>query len=376
MTTDLHLRALFDVEAFAEEQRCLGRVWTMLGIASDLPTENDWFRTLLGGCSVFIQRLGGELRGFENRCAHRSYPLRTADRGNGPILCGFHHWRYDADGLAVGIPNCQDAFGATPREFGKSLTRLDVASCGDLIFARFPGETETLEEFLGAGFEALALLCADLRGAGRAELSCQANWRLMHWINLEEYHLAAVHPGSFGAKAGYLRSHALNYVKCGPNSVYFLGANTGSVADWTAILRAGARDPVAYRVFNLMTGTIFVLPPPVQILGENFRYVLVLRNIPAAHDRCEMEIRFFRLGPNGSGRGLLARIFALAAPLSRWWVRRSIPGILREDGAICEALQEQARQITPDPPLGAAEERIGWFNRAYADAMRCDGASP
>jgi phenylpropionate dioxygenase-like ring-hydroxylating dioxygenase large terminal subunit len=70
--------------------------------------DGDWFRASLATRSVFVQRFGPELKGFENRCVHRSYPLRDADRGNGPIVCGFHHWRYDHEGRALGIPLCDE----------------------------------------------------------------------------------------------------------------------------------------------------------------------------------------------------------------------------------------------------------------------------
>ncbi|MCA3437967.1 MAG: Rieske 2Fe-2S domain-containing protein [Rhodobacter sp.] len=230
-------RPLFDAEAFAAEQARLGRLWTLLGFASDLRRENDWFRTVLGGRSVFVQRFRDGLRGFENRCAHRSYPLRLTERGHGPIICGFHHWRFDAEGIAAGIPNCQDAFGCKPRELGLGLTRLELARCGDLIFGRFPDGGPSLEQALGPAFDVIAALCPDLGRAARAVLPMQANWRLFQWIGHDEYHLAAVHPGTLGKNGRYLPSKALNYIRFGPHSAYFLGQGCGTLADWLARLR-------------------------------------------------------------------------------------------------------------------------------------------
>jgi phenylpropionate dioxygenase-like ring-hydroxylating dioxygenase large terminal subunit len=109
-------RALVDPAAFEYEQAQLAQVWTLLGSTTDVPNDGDWFRTTLGGRSVFVQRFGDTLRGFENLCAHRFYPLRTADTGNGVIRCGFHHWQYNEEGRAIGIPICKEMFGRTPRE--------------------------------------------------------------------------------------------------------------------------------------------------------------------------------------------------------------------------------------------------------------------
>lgn len=108
-------RALVDPAAFAVEQARLAHVWTFLGLSRDVAHEGDWFRASLATRSVFVQRGGKELKGFENRCAHRPYPLRHADKGNGPIVCGFHHWHYDGDGRALGIPLSEEAFGSVSR---------------------------------------------------------------------------------------------------------------------------------------------------------------------------------------------------------------------------------------------------------------------
>jgi phenylpropionate dioxygenase-like ring-hydroxylating dioxygenase large terminal subunit len=85
-------RTLIDAEAFRREQRELSRMWTFLGFANDVANDGDWFRATLATRSVFVQRFGDELKGFENRCAHHSFPLRNSDKGNGAIVCGFHHW--------------------------------------------------------------------------------------------------------------------------------------------------------------------------------------------------------------------------------------------------------------------------------------------
>jgi phenylpropionate dioxygenase-like ring-hydroxylating dioxygenase large terminal subunit len=370
MRTAADTRPLFDAGAFAAEQARLGRLWTLLGFASDLRRENDWFRTMLGGRSVFVQRFRDGLRGFENRCAHRSYPLRNADRGHGPIICGFHHWSYDAEGIAAGIPNCQDAFGCKPRELGLGLTRLELATCGDLIFGRFPDGGPSLEQALGPAFEVIAALCPDLGRAARAVLPVRANWRLLNWISLDDYHLAAVHSGTFGRKSRYVPSKHLNYVRLGPHSAYFLGEASGTMEDWLARLRGGGPDPVIYRILNLFPDTSIALAPPVRAFGMVFRYLVIFRTIALAHDRSEVSVRVLRWQPEGSGRSLASRFIDLGEPARRLLAQRVVMHILREDQAICERLQAEAQAIAPDPLLGAAETRVGWFNEAYADAMR------
>jgi len=181
-------RALVDDREFKHEQSRLGHFWTVLGITHDVKNDGDWIRATLGGRSVFVQRFGDTIRGFENRCAHRSFPLRTEDKGNGPVVCGFHHWRYDKDGRAVGIPMCPEMFGVTPRELDAKLNPVEIATCGSLIFGRFPddGATGSLEEFLGEGFPILDAMCTIAGPPNRHKCVVKANWKLSIQITLDD----------------------------------------------------------------------------------------------------------------------------------------------------------------------------------------------
>jgi nitrite reductase/ring-hydroxylating ferredoxin subunit len=195
---------LFDEAAFRREQTQLARVWTFLGHTWDVAKDGDWFRATIATRSVFVQRFGDELRGFENRCVHRSYPLRTKDKGNGAIRCGFHHWRYDADGRAVEIPQCEQLFGTTPQEMGARLNRVQIATCGALIFGRFQalGDNETLEDYLGEAFPIFQAMWPPAVKPQFLTGPVKANWRLCFQIAVEDYHVVAVHKGMFG-KDGY-----------------------------------------------------------------------------------------------------------------------------------------------------------------------------
>lgn len=378
MTAELHLRALFDPDAFAEEQARLGRIWTLVGFASDIPRENDWFRTVLGGCSIFIQRFAEGLRGFENRCAHRSYPLRTAERGNGPILCGFHHWRYNSAGAAVGIPVCQDAFGTTPAGLNKRLTLLDVACCGDLIFARFPGRDESLESFLGPCFDVISILCASMGEGRSATLPGRMNWRLSQWISMDEYHLAAVHATTLAVGKSYLRRTSLNYERCGVHSAYFLGQESGTIADWAGMLRRRESPGPGYRILHLFPNASIAFLPAIPSFPKGrlpFSYVILQRHIPTACDGTELEMRVVPAPQRHLGNALLPRLLAPFEAIRLHIVSYGFRRVLREDQEVCENLQRHARQIAPDPIYGASEARVGWFNEAYAEAMRASAPS-
>jgi phenylpropionate dioxygenase-like ring-hydroxylating dioxygenase large terminal subunit len=246
---------LVDDAAFQREQAQLAQVWTFLGHAQDVAKDGDWFRTSLATRSVFVQRFGDELRGFENRCAHRSFPLRNADTGNGPVLCGFHHWHYNAEGLAVGIPECLPLFGKTPKEIGARLRPVEIATCGPLIFGRFraPGDNETLADFLGESFPIIEKLWS---GSVRPQFISQeikANWRLCVHISLEEYHVPTVHLPYWG-KSGYLKRNLIGYFRFGRHSAYFTNSDPNGFARMAAECSAGTWRSADYRVFHIFPG--------------------------------------------------------------------------------------------------------------------------
>ena len=60
-------------------------------------------------------RPGGEVAAFPARCPHRRVPLAAGSVVDGKLQCGYHGWRYDADGRCVDIPSLGDAGTPPPR---------------------------------------------------------------------------------------------------------------------------------------------------------------------------------------------------------------------------------------------------------------------
>src|SRR5262245_34713874 len=73
-------RSLIDPTSFEHEQARLGQIWTLLGVVTDVTNDGDWFRTILGGRSIFVQRFGEDLRGFEKTSPDFDW-RRAADMG-------------------------------------------------------------------------------------------------------------------------------------------------------------------------------------------------------------------------------------------------------------------------------------------------------
>lgn len=355
-------RAIVDPAVFAEEQRRLAHVWTFLGMTTDLTKDGDWIRASIATRSVFVQRFGADLRGFENVCAHRFYPLRNADHGNGPVICGFHHWQYDREGRAVGIPLCRDLYGALPQEVGARLTPIELSTCGQMIFGRFgtPGVSESLEDFLGAGFPILAA-GSQARRPQYLATSLEANWRLGVHISLDDYHSPAVHPRTFG-KQGYLRREDISYHRFGLHSAFINSKSADAFERLAEACRKGTYRPKRYSIVQVVPNFLMAF---FRTDFDLFHCIVTLYE-PVRHDRTVLRSWFYPapFPPRHSwGRTVTDLV---RAPL----VRHSIKTVLREDNLVCERIQRGASRIGRPPRLGRLEERIGWFEESYRELMR------
>ncbi len=355
-------RAIVDPAAFAEEQRRLAHIWTFLGMTSDVEKDGDWFRASIATRSVFVQRFGAELRGFENLCAHRFHPLRNAEFGNGPVVCGFHHWQYDREGRAVGVPHCRELYGALPHELGACLAPLELATCGHMIFGRFahPSITESLEDFLDLGFPILAAGSQARRRPQRMTTPFDANWRLGVHVSLDDYHSPAVHPRTFG-KAGYLRRENISYYRFGLHSAFINGTDPGELERIAEACRNGTYSATGYTILQLVPN---VLMSFVRI-DFDFFYCVVQFYEPVRHNLTLLRSWYYPVPfPH---RNPWMR--ALTDPVRKLFVRHSLGTLLREDNLVCERIQSVAHQIGRAPRLGGLEERIGWFEESYRKLM-------
>lgn len=359
-------RTLTDPQAFAHEQRRLAFVWTFLGFTGDVAKEGDWFRASLSTRSVFVQRFGAELRGFENVCAHRFYPLRTEEKGNGPIVCGFHHWRYDRDGKALGIPECQQQFGTVSRALDAHLNQIEVATCGTLIFGRFPAseQRESLLEYLGLGFPILEALSRPEHKPLAFSRPIKANWKLALHISLDDYHPVAIHPRTFGRR-GYVNREDISYSRFGAHSAFLDTKRAEALEEMAVACADGSFQANCYSIFQILPNFLIAM---FQSHG-NFFHCCIQHFIPVSND--ETILRSW----------VYPAPFAVNAPWlvrSTRWLSDMVRGrlvmhyarqVMREDNQVCERLQEVAHQVGRPPYLAALEERIGWFEQSYQELV-------
>ncbi|MFW6093989.1 MAG: aromatic ring-hydroxylating dioxygenase subunit alpha [Pseudomonadota bacterium] len=177
--------------------------WAYVGLEAELPEPGDYLVTRIGDRSVVITRdQDGEIRGFENRCAHRGVKVCRQRRGNCRVfVCPYHHWSYDARGRLKGVPFIKGVkqLGGMPEDFRREdhhLTELAITVRGGVIFASFDHDLPDLETYLGTTNTAYFDRVFDGRGLrvlGYSRQLVPGNWKLMFENIKDPYHASLLH---------------------------------------------------------------------------------------------------------------------------------------------------------------------------------------
>ncbi len=102
--------------------------WYCAGTVDEF-TREPMARTLLERSIVFFRTEAGELRAFQNRCLHRSYPLSEGMLDGDSLICSYHGVCYNADGAVERIPSQANA--PVPK---RQLKRYPLEERGQFVF--------------------------------------------------------------------------------------------------------------------------------------------------------------------------------------------------------------------------------------------------
>jgi phenylpropionate dioxygenase-like ring-hydroxylating dioxygenase large terminal subunit len=184
----------------AAEQGSLFRsLWIFAGFGQVLRSPNAFLTRDIGGIPVIVQNIDGELRAFENLCAHRQMALQWEPYGNRALVCRYHGWAYDGDGCVKGIPNAGLYRYAEAERAGLCLRRFAVRSVGNLVFVNLaarplPIEEQFHAEFLESLGEASALFDDEII---HTSFPAAWNWKLNFENVLDPNHIQFIHSKTF-----------------------------------------------------------------------------------------------------------------------------------------------------------------------------------
>jgi anthranilate 1,2-dioxygenase large subunit len=179
-----------------------GPVWSVLGLAAELPNVHDFIVTHIGQIGVVVCRTeAGGITAFVNRCAHRGAEIVREPFGNSPDhTCIYHAWCYNHEGELTGVPFMRGANGrgGMPAEFDirqHPLEKVHIAVWHGIIFGSFCADAEPIEDYLGPLMvEHLGEVTArPLRVLGYQRQLVASNWKLYLENVRDAYHGSLLH---------------------------------------------------------------------------------------------------------------------------------------------------------------------------------------
>ncbi len=323
-----------DPAVFAVEARKLfGQLWIFVGLAQ-LVAEPDQFLTRhIGGREIVVQNFEGELRAFENVCAHRGKLVQTEPFGRRPLVCGYHGWRYSQTGVVATIPFESDCYGFEAKERDAlALTRFALERVGNLLFVNVSDDPMPLaSQFAGEILESLESVSNAFDDEVLvAKFTGRYNWKLAYENLRDGLHPRFVHTTSLNQDVRFsadIPEHLAQY-DADPDGIE-LGQLSFGGAEGTflkqqrlpfhdSVIRWGEHD--AY--FN------WLLYPNTHVVCSDGGYSFSIEHHePLGPDRTEVTIYFLtaRKRKRYSGSAAVLWEYAKAAKL-----------ILDEDTAVME----------------------------------------
>jgi phenylpropionate dioxygenase-like ring-hydroxylating dioxygenase large terminal subunit len=168
-----------------EQEQIFARCWQFVGLAAEIPENNDFVTSWIGEEPIVITRDGeGQIHVFLNSCSHRGVKVCRAEKGKAKTFtCPYHGWTYRNTGKLAGVPRFEESYHSDlDRErWGLIEARVEIL-CG-LIFACFDENAPTLDEFLGDMKWYLELALDRTPGGwemvqGTEKVQIDANWKL------------------------------------------------------------------------------------------------------------------------------------------------------------------------------------------------------
>ncbi|HXA69427.1 MAG TPA: aromatic ring-hydroxylating dioxygenase subunit alpha [Stellaceae bacterium] len=193
--------AAYTSEAYhrLEMERVLGRSWTGVGFAHQVPNPGDAIPVTAAGLPAIVLRdRAGEIRVFHNVCRHRGSVILSEPVSGQPTLrCPYHGWAYGLDGSLKATPLWDGKRVADAKSIDRASRGLVPIRSGvwmDVVFVNVSGDAPPLESVV-APLDALSAPydMGRFRLAHYQAGDVPANWKLTVEAAVENYHEEFVH---------------------------------------------------------------------------------------------------------------------------------------------------------------------------------------
>lgn len=356
-------RAFLDEAVLQQEARRLFDAgYVFAGMTGELLNERDFVTVDYPGAAIVVQNFKGELRAFQNVCAHQFARLQFDVRGNRPLMCRYHGWNYDAQGYPFGIPRKASYKLEGVDRACLSLRPYRVERCGKFVFVGAPDCSFTLQTYLGRFWDTLLELSAHIGGEFRfSELPHRANWKLLVENVLDFYHCGTLHRETF-VKDGYCVDVPQDTIVDGPHSQFVL-PRTPSLNEEQERLRRRFLSHLNNRSYQHDSYLHLFIFPNLFVASTEGRAFFVGQALPRAAASTVLRARYLEPA------GLAARHRSRQDMVNQTFSDTGLEIIADEDKPVLESIQEGLAIADQPGMLGEGEVRIRAWRKAYLKAM-------
>jgi phenylpropionate dioxygenase-like ring-hydroxylating dioxygenase large terminal subunit len=191
----------FDAQRWQREcDRVFQRMPLVLATTSELRQAGDYKALSVMDKPVLICRTAdGQIKAFENSCAHRGSQIVATGRGNAKrFVCPYHAWSYDNQGALKHV-FCEDDFGEVERGCN-GLVELPCLERAGLIWVTLDSRSKlSIEIFLCDYDEVLSHFDLSNWHFFDDRVLRGPNWKIAYDGYLDFYHIPVLHRNTFGA---------------------------------------------------------------------------------------------------------------------------------------------------------------------------------
>ncbi len=348
----------FNDKIFSEEnEKIFSKIWHFVGFKSDFLDENDFVTIKISNVPIVIQNVRGCIKSFLNVCSHRFSIIQNEKSGNRPLLCPYHGWAYDKDGIPSGIPKKPLFKKFTKDELCEmKLKEFKVSFCGNMCFVSLNNDVETLEVFLGSFYNELETMSLSI--GNRIDLNAmeiEANWKVIVENTLESYHVGLVHSETLAR----LEPKGLDFCFDKTNSSW----NSSLNIDKT---KGGYKKIEKYfspREYDI-DGYKHILVFPNLLIssthGVSYNYSLIE---PITSATTKFTSYVYTAKVTSTSTPIVIKAFEVTlAQFNRQ--------VFEEDKAICQLVQQGVIHTSQLGKLSAEEERVHHFQKTYLEYLQ------
>ncbi len=365
MKSPLEPSVYADDAIFRDEQKIFLSLWNCVALRSQLSENNDYVVRNIGGRSIVIQNMKGEIKAFENVCSHRFSKIQTENCGNRPLQCPYHGWTYNSQGIPSGIPN-RPRFDDVTKEWCASLAlrSWSVGFTGEFIFIKCTEEGPGLLDFLGPVAETLDDIS---KGIGRCyssdTIEIAANWKILVENTLESYHVDFVHPDTFRSLGVAEGSFEFNNL----HSSWSASVSAELIKKMKAPLRS--LGDLSYSINGYRHQLLFPNVTIATTLGSSFSVQFFQ---PLAVNKTIFTTSLFEPKTTSTSKSSSAIKSSLCNSVQKFNTK-----VFLEDKNICELVQEGCEAFSSSVAFGSSvgqlsdeEERVAHFQKKYCEQFR------